>query len=622
MANLVTRLLLNSTQFDNNILKSTKQIQGIEAVGNKVSGAFNSSFSSMIGIAAKFAGGIGLAMGATELFNKTVNSTQTTGDAWVKMQDEMKGALDTFYVALATGNFQGFLNNLSDAIDKAGRLSVILDNLGTKTLFNNAQYDDLRTQYQLEVDAAKARNMSDAERNKHLEKAKSILKEMVSLRTPLKSANNEAYYATLDADAAKFFKGNIKRSTWDYVMKDTNRPKVEQSAANYKNKVESYNSKILSSQAYDDARQKMADTPETKKIRDEFNKYRRSAQGRYEEFAKQFLEMGDDEKSAIASAIKMKAAANAIAVDISSKQLEVANADAKINGSFNKQNKGTTNKGVKITKDEILPPGSIAEIDKEILDLQKNFSKATTDTARAALQAKINELKEIVNELNFKANHPTSPEVTQNKTSLKVNSDPTKGLNVNGYGVKPIYTTKDIAVNNDYLESLNAISNVMGNIQSATDGASDSWLTYAQNVMTSIAGMTTAILSLSAANQVEQSTSSGAAVAESAKSAAQTPFIGWLLVGGAIASVVAALSAIPKFATGGIVGGNSTIGDMNIARVNSGEMILNGSQQGKLFSMINEGATSSREGKVTFKIKGQELVGVLDNYNSKMGKLR
>ena len=195
-------------------------------------------------------------------------------------------------------------------------------------------------------------------------------------------------------------------------------------------------------------------------------------------------------------------------------------------------------------------------------------------------------------------------------------------MNVNGYGVKPIYTTKDIAVNNDYLESLNAISNVMGNIQSATDGASNSWLTYAQNVMTSIAGMTTAILSLSAANQVEQSTSSGAAVAESAKSAAQTPFIGWLLVGGAIASVVAALSAIPKFATGGIVGGNSTIGDMNIARVNSGEMILNGSQQGKLFSMINEGATSSSGGKVTFKIKGQELVGVLNNYNSKMGKLR
>jgi len=43
---------------------------------------------------------------------------------------------------------------------------------------------------------------------------------------------------------------------------------------------------------------------------------------------------------------------------------------------------------------------------------------------------------------------------------------------------------------------------------------------------------------------------------------------------------------IPRFATGGVVAGNSTSGDKVLARVNSGEMILNKGQQGALFNML------------------------------------
>jgi len=44
----------------------------------------------------------------------------------------------------------------------------------------------------------------------------------------------------------------------------------------------------------------------------------------------------------------------------------------------------------------------------------------------------------------------------------------------------------------------------------------------------------------------------------------------------------------PAFATGGIIGGRSYTGDKKLARVNSGEMILNRMQQRSLFDRINE----------------------------------
>ena len=50
---------------------------------------------------------------------------------------------------------------------------------------------------------------------------------------------------------------------------------------------------------------------------------------------------------------------------------------------------------------------------------------------------------------------------------------------------------------------------------------------------------------------------------------------------------------ISGFATGGVVGGNSPTGDRVLARVNSGEMILNKRQQQRLLYILNGGALSA-----------------------------
>lgn len=92
-----------------------------------------------------------------------------------------------------------------------------------------------------------------------------------------------------------------------------------------------------------------------------------------------------------------------------------------------------------------------------------------------------------------------------------------------------------------------------------------------------------------------------------------------------LASIIATIksAASGSFAEGGIVGGSSLVGDRLIARVNSGEMILNGSQQRNLFNLLdNGGSASNTSGQVEFKISGSTLKGVLRNYDNKMSKIK
>lgn len=121
-------------------------------------------------------------------------------------------------------------------------------------------------------------------------------------------------------------------------------------------------------------------------------------------------------------------------------------------------------------------------------------------------------------------------------------------------------------------------------------------------------------------------TKQASAIASATASGAKLPFPANLAaIAAGIAAVVAAFAMISSFADGGIIGGNTTLGDMNIARVNKGEMILNGTQQKRLFSILDGGVSASSNnitsGNVKFEIKGSTLVGVLKNHNSKMNKV-
>lgn len=104
------------------------------------------------------------------------------------------------------------------------------------------------------------------------------------------------------------------------------------------------------------------------------------------------------------------------------------------------------------------------------------------------------------------------------------------------------------------------------------------------------------------------------------KSVVSIPYVGPILAAAAAAGVIGLIAAFaPKFAKGGIVSGGSKYGDKMLARVNSGEMILNNKQQKRLFDMAN--GSGGLGGNVAFKIQGKDLVGVLRNNNLANSKI-
>lgn len=135
-----------------------------------------------------------------------------------------------------------------------------------------------------------------------------------------------------------------------------------------------------------------------------------------------------------------------------------------------------------------------------------------------------------------------------------------------------------------------------------------------------IAGMVTTVTKLIAmmlASSISQSiagaTASGVATGPAA--IFTTP----AFIATAVGGVLAAFMAIPKFESGGIVGGQSYYGDKIMARVNSAEMISNTDQQKKIWGAMNGGSTNVIIPEL--KIKGQDMLIVFERANNRKNRV-
>lgn len=219
----------------------------------------------------------------------------------------------------------------------------------------------------------------------------------------------------------------------------------------------------------------------------------------------------------------------------------------------------------------------------------------------------------------------TSISVTTDKTELDLLSEQLKFLTDKEHKIQLSIDEKKqsaISQNVDEIktqyEGLGQAAGSVGSVFSALgDVTDDSFLKMMGSISGAVANILPQIGKLVGANQA-------AAISSGTASAAALPFPANLVSIATIVSTILGLFAsFPKFADGGIIQGKS-FGDYNLARVNGGEMILNTTQQGRLWNTIQQGTTSSSapiSGAVKFHIEGKQLVGVLNNYNSSKSRL-
>ena len=595
MADLVTRLLLNSSNFDNNIRKSSLQIQQFQKIGQSITATLG-----------KFAGAIGVAMTAQEMLDRTIKSSQTTSDTYDQVMRALNVTVDTFFTAIGTGDFTAFNMGLSSMIDKAVEAQKAIDKLGNATM----SYSSFDTKYSAEledaINKAKDLRLSQAERDQARKTAEAIIGKQEEITRELSKSINSALSNVMTEGNALNASMVGKVDLEDVLLLDItakgeeNKKKLEQQ---YKEYMEIYNKVVkkhtvsttmnTSAGAFT---QSSTDTTKVNTEMQQYNKQYKQAILYYEILVKK----GDEWLQSTIQMAQQLDTSNRKLTEMKNKTLELTNQEV--------------NRSITTTIKKDLPVGSLAELDKQIAAKKTELGLAISGEDRIRINKELEALTEKKRVIEFQYKYPEAPSGELPKTTLAVSMPDMKGFKIQK---KDDTVKKQTQDNYSYADSLNAVASVMGAVTNMTNEGAAAWLSWSANLLNAIAAAVPAIPTMVTAKTAE-------AAASGAAEAAKTPFVGWLMVGGAIASILAAFASLPSFSTGGIFAGNSTVGDMNLARVNAGEMILNNRQQRNLFNLLNGNGTLSNtgNGQVTFKIQGKELVGVLNNYNNQKSKVR
>lgn len=126
----------DATSFDKTMTSSTNQIRKMQQQSAKAEASFNKFGGQIQGLASgalmKFAGAVGAAYTAQEVFNKTIAGSQTLTDDFNRSMEGAKSGVDYFFSSLATGDWSNFLEGLKTSIASAKELYDILDELADK----------------------------------------------------------------------------------------------------------------------------------------------------------------------------------------------------------------------------------------------------------------------------------------------------------------------------------------------------------------------------------------------------------------------------------------------------------------------------------------------------------
>ena len=560
MADIITKLLLNDKDYSSKLdkaKKSTKDYKSeMDNLGKSIGGGITKAFGS-------FAAAVGVAGGVVEAFNKTIKSSQTAADAWDKVIRAAKNSVDTFFTALSTGDFSGFLGGLNTIIERAKQASIALDALGNAqmsygyfTTANQADFSEAMT-------VMRDQNASYGDRMKAKETADAILGDQQELVTVLHQKITNAVQSVL-GESNYLTTGQIERADLNKILSlditqsgDDEKARLEAEYQQYLNEIKAI-PKPQSRQQYVGGTQ--------------------YGQAMYVNVGpkKEEVDAYNAQLTAVADKYKDAVLYNTVLVKMTDEQLQ----------------------------NLIQMTNQMDSADKLLADWQKQLNKVKIE----APEVEPIETDIIVKDVKMPPMEPISITVPQVSANIpdKISLPATEVSDVNNELIQTAEISADAAA------EVNALASAMSSLGEIVSGDAENWLTWGANVVSAVANAIPAFEAAAIASRSKATADSASAVAGGASAVANIPYAGPALAVAAALSIAAAIAAAPQFATGGVVPGVSFSGDNVLARVNSQEMILTREQQNILSDRLTSANGASQ---VRFVIEGNNLVGILNNWN-------
>ena len=630
-SNLVVKLLLESGAFDKNIKTAKASIEGFEKVGKNIVGTFG-----------KVAGVLGIATTAYEVLQTAINSTVNGTKLFQTTLDVAKTSVDNFFYALSTGNFSTFRMGMDVVIAKAREAKEALLDVQYSQMAGSYKVSELRGEYDTYAQKAKDPRLSTEERQQYANKQEEIIVKLEDYTNSQIKMLVEAVLQTASKDTL-FSSDNVSLQLIEELLTkvalqgisgvlNEYSPKIQEYEniieqlggikftteewENFKRKLVQYTTGPVGALGYDIGEQVSGGTEVGRwgKAIDNFF---------YDLFASKKISEGQLKSiNKITQEYLPYVLGESLLNNKSSEELQTLIGFMQQIGALKSQlaqwKQGTNENASLFTA---TPNGSgggttTTYLPDSVLGLKQAISDA--EKVRDQIDAVADPFGFIAANLEVERLKKRLEQVlallpSDGKLDLPDFSDES-WYEPMDFEIIPVdeKTTENLF---SYSEALNSVASAMASISNVTSEGASAWLTWMANVITACAAASDAIKQVVAAKAAEAAANAGA-------EATKTGPWGFLLAAGAIATVLAAFASIPKFADGGIVNSPFTSGDKVLARVNGGEMILNKHQQSNLFNLLDGGATTSGSRQVEFKISGKELVGVLNNYNNKMSKLR
>lgn len=565
------------------VYKYKKQVEGAKAdikkFGNDISGLtgrvmkLNPAIGSIVSAFSRFAPNISLATGSIVILNKTIQSSDVLTDSWNSDLRVLTSSVDSFFARLSTADFSGFLLGLTKVSDAAKKVAEDLDEISTRQMFmdvSTAKFNKRKKELeQILINKNSTKEEVEAAKKELKNLYKDYAAEQRELADKAKETFKDMIREHLKGVGIEATDAWINEVFTNYGSNNSYKKQYESFQKRLRELAEKRN-KIVGDNAAKSGRSNFnPNPPEAIAIDNEMRRIKNSQEYKVARVVANFSE--DKIKEAQGHLIN---AYNAEAKLIE----EQTNEMRKVQKAEGRYTKSTTSKSKEREEIEVPPKifseeadliagmyTTISEANKKILDEQLNTLPALeghieVNEELARLYAKENDLLEEQHEL----------------LNLQIDS----------------------------ISSLGSVFSNLGDTFDSTEFKAAGIITQA--IATLIEGYTKAMASFAA-------TSSPWA------------WIGFSVAGLAtLTSVISQIHSLSGYANGGIIQGANTIGDYNLARVNSGEMILNGTQQARLFSLLNSpisGNNVSASNQVEFKIKGQDLVGIITNYNKKVGRV-